>query len=260
MEGIDLLKLSSELERRNLHPELVKQVKRVRSVASAHQDLCSAGDAIALLRKKTEERRQNADVPPGVMGIADPDDSTTAAALLAHAAILYSRATETKPIDRWKWFSRSLLTAGEREWHADVMHFRDKALAHFGTGDGLVEGPILADALVLKKPTMPNQIEVVFVENRAGTRARIAAELALLIEKLRKLAREKWNSQLGGLYDAFCSAAESGSDFANLVRLAPFDPQHVGIQGFPRFEPDSQELSSHYFIRRRSPNVESEPQ
>ena len=250
-DGFDLTRLAAELEVSGGHLAFTKLVRKAVSVGSAHQDLTSANEALNQLRIRTTETRKESVLETDEFGSASSEDGIIAGALLAHATVLYARATETKPIDRWKWFGRGMLTSGETEWHADIMQFRDKVIAHYGIGGGLADGPTVINALVLR-PAPKNEIEIIFIENRTNTRATISAKIAVLSQRLLVVAREKYDRHLKEIYDYVLNAAQSDDVFRQTLIASQFDQTQLKVHNFLTSANDSgQDSSAHYFVRKK---------
>lgn len=241
---IDLAALARSLERKREHPELVKKIKQTISVASAHQDLRMAKDALTELRALTGEGRKG-DVPAERRG-------TIGGALFAHAILLYTRATETKPIDRWKWFGRDMLTEGQRHWHKQIMDYRDKVLAHFGHGLAQSGGPEVRIALVMREPVRGDStVEVAFLESRANTRASLSAKLDILLDVTIDLARRGFDTRLGEMHHELHTATQKNELLGSLAQAHPFDRASF-LDGAKDIDLiGSGEKSHHYFKEGR---------
>lgn len=186
-------------------------------------------------------------------------DGLISGSLLAHAVILYARATETEPIDRWRWFNRRLLSNDQRTWHDEVMRYRDKALAHFGLDPDLEDGPAIAHALVLRNVTAGRPPAISYVENRANTRGRFTDRLFSLVHHLVPLAHERFDKRIDEVWSAFRASVISDTNISEHIKRSRFDIAILGAGPMPLFDDeDSRELSQHYILHRPAPNDRSD--
>lgn len=249
MNGLDLLALIEELEAKGRHANFVAKVKQATSVASGHQDLRSASDALKIVRDSSEKRKQSLSIKEFTP--APPAEGTISGALLAHAVILYARATETKPIDRLNWFGRTLLSDEQRSWHKEVMDYRDKVLAHFGLGSSLEDGPAISQALVLRVPEIGKYPMISYVENRANTRGRFTENLCALVEHIIPIAHNRYNQRVNEVWAAFNKEIIPDETIGSEIRRSVFNPSKLGLESLPMFDDDeSEELSSHFVIKK----------
>lgn len=221
---IDLIALAVRLEKKPKYKGLVHKIKLVTSAGSAFQDLRHAQEAMNLLREY-----QSAPSPRK----ADPRESTTVGALFAHAVILYSRATTTRTPHRLQWFGENKLTPGEREWHRQIIRYRDEVVAHFGRGEHLREGPSVKDVLVMRVPNGPtNQVNVQYVESRAQTRASLSAKLSLLLTKTIALAQACFQDRLDSLQPDMFACMRDDLEFARMALDCLFDDTELRDMGW----------------------------
>lgn len=221
---IDLIVLAARLEKKQKYKSLVHKIKLVTSAGSAFQDLTHAQEAMNLLREY-----QTAPSPRK----ADARESTTVGALFAHAVILYSRATTTKTTQRLQWFGESKLTPGEREWHRQIIRYRDEVVAHFGRGEHLKEGPSVKDVLVMRVPSGPtNQLVVQYVESRAQTRGSLSAKLTLLLTKTIALAQTCFQDRLDSLQPDMFACMRDDLEFARMAMHCLFDDTDLRGKGW----------------------------
>jgi hypothetical protein len=238
---LDLTSLARALARDRRHPGLVKNIRQVESVASAHEDLRAAKEALEELKLFTTSRRAD-EIDPARAGVL-------AGALFAHAIVLYTRATDTKPIDRWKWFGRDMLSEEHRLWHKEVMAYRDTVLTHFGHGSGHEDGPTITHALVMRRVAPDSrELAMTFVQNRANTRASLSTRLAALTDACLDLARARFDARLEELLDELRTASQSDPDMGADVRAHSFDSSTF----IDNAEVDLDHLGegAHYWLKR----------
>ena len=210
----DLSAALPALRERGGHENLVTAIQRALWVASAHQDLSDAADALELLGSLTKGE--------GHLALSESERTTTAGCLFAQAVILYARATETKPIERERWFGRDKLNGGDRELHVEAMELRNHALAHFGKAAEMAEGPLVAEALVLRRVT--DGVGITFYSARAQNRARFARRLTGLVEHVRTLAYDATQARYADLGAALAAASQQDPGVPALMRRYRFDP------------------------------------
>ncbi len=254
MEGLNLLKLASELEAEGTFTDFISRVRRATAVGSAHQDLRAAHEALRILKANVDELRKQPISEVGPTKNANAVDGVTCAALLAHAIILYARATETKPVDRLKWFGRDLLSPELRPHHEEIMRYRDKALAHFGLDPDLEDGPAVKHALVLKNPSSDGHITIAYVETRANTRSRLAEKLQELISYLIPIAHERFDERISEVWNVFRAEIIGRQDLAEALQNSAFHSDMLGPGPTDFFDDDeARELHAHYTLRKSKP-------
>jgi hypothetical protein len=197
------------------HQELVDAIERTMSTGSAHQDLSQAREALSLLRRLTKDR-EFAD------RFEEGDLSTMAGALFSKAIILYARATNTKPIDRRKWFGETKLSAEERKVHQTTMDLRDHAIAHFGYGKDALDGGLASEALVIRR--VDHRVHVAFYSSRSENRAAFSRELLGLVERVLSLAYDATQARYADLGKAIGAASQRDPSLPALMREFEFDP------------------------------------
>jgi hypothetical protein len=186
----DLVELGAELEKRGRHGELRRAIRRALDVASAHQDLTDAADALSLLHRFTRGEH--------VHGLSDGDVATAVGALQSNSIVLYARATDTTPIGRQKWFGRSKLSAEHQTCHDEMMQLRNKEIAHFGRGKLIDGSPLLTETIVLN-PSDP-QYPYGYLTRRSQNRAGLARRLVDLVAAVQVQARDAFNARLTELH------------------------------------------------------------
>lgn len=170
-------------------------------------------------------------------------------ALFAHAMLLYARATETSPIDRWKWFGRDMLSEEQRRWHKQVMEYRDKVLAHFGRGEAQSDGPSVKMALIMREPLPGSKtIEVGFFESRANTRASLSTKLYLLVDATLELARKGFENRLQEMHDELHAAAQKDPKIGLIAQAHPFD-REAFLDGAEDIDLSGSDERAHHYFR-----------
>lgn len=202
------------LRQRGGQHELVTAIERALWVASAHQDLSDAADALELLDLITKG--------DGHEEFTGAQRSTVAGCLFAQAVILYARATETKPIEREKWFGREKLKGDDRELHLEAMELRNHALAHFGKAADMADGPLVGEALVMRRVT--EGVGIAFYSARAQNRSQFARRLMGLVEQVRSLAYEATQVRYKELGTALSAATQRDPDVPVVMRHYRFEP------------------------------------
>lgn len=134
----DLSAVASQLERANIHRKLAGIIRVAQTLGSAEQDL---EDAAARLRHLIDNYTDK----PGPI---TPEKAMVTGALFSHAVILYARATVTTPIERGRWWGIELIPPALHATHNDVMTLRNEAIAHFGTGAALPDGPLIREGVL----------------------------------------------------------------------------------------------------------------
>ncbi|QJU58379.1 hypothetical protein HL653_11885 [Sphingomonas sp. AP4-R1] len=210
----DLSAALPALRDRGGQQELITAIERALWVASAHQDLSDAGDALQLLGSLTKS--------DGHGGLTGAERSTAVGCLFAQAIILYARATETKPIEREQWFGREKLKGDDRGLHAETMELRNHALAHFGKAAEMADGSLVSEALVMRKAS--EGIGITFYSARAQNRAQFARRLIGLVEQVRSLAYDATQARYAALGTALAAASKVDAGVPALMRGFRFDP------------------------------------
>lgn len=218
--AINLISFAAELERLGIEPDLVVAIERAASAGSAHQDLCAARDAIVKLQTmlSVDSRTKSIDDDRGVVG----------GALLAHAVILYSRSTDTKPIDRRKWFGTSKFTKQEIDWHKEVISYRDTVLAHFGRGEGHPLGTAIHHVLSLNfSNDGKHATEINYFENRTITNYLLVHKIDHLISLCVKNCKISYDKRINELYEIFKSRIPENKEISELASRFFFDYDSV---------------------------------
>lgn len=182
---VDLSKLARTLEAEGRHPELVRAIGKAAAAGSTREDLRGALDAL----RSIERILDRSDGQPGAFA-AGNEHTTVAGALFTQAVILYARATTTKG-DRPKLLGEAKLTPAERAIHDEAVRLRDSAIAHFGRGEGLADGPLVREAVILSLFVLDGRPkkQVGVYTARAQHKVAFGARLAALIEtRLTQLA------------------------------------------------------------------------
>lgn len=241
--------LAAELEHTGQHTDFIAKVRRATAVGSAHQDLRAANDALALLDRYANDFRSEVACMERSSSLSVEDVSVTCASLLAHAVILYARATDTTPIDRIKWFSKNKLPADMRVYHDEVMRYRNKALAHFGLNPNLEDGPALSHALVLRNPKGDGYITIAYVESRAHTRARFTERLSELVAQLLPLASERYDARIAEVWASFQKDIMGRSELIEALKNSTFKTELLGAGTTDFFDDEeAREISGHYTV------------
>ena len=209
----DLSAALPTLRQRGGQDDLVTAIERALSVASAHQDLSDAADALQLLGMLTKG--------DGHGGLTGAELSTAAGCLFAQAVILYARATETKPIEREKWFGREKLKGDGRELHLEAMELRNHALAHFGKAADMADGPLVREALVMRRVT--EGVGIAFYSARAQNRAQFARRLMGLVKHVRSMAYDATQARYVELGTVLSAASRRDAGVPALMRRYRFD-------------------------------------
>lgn len=254
MEGLNLLALAAELERSDSHPDFVAKVRRATAVGSGYQDLRAANEALSLLNRQMLNLRSNSSQTEQVISSTDAEGGVICGALLAHAIILYARATETRPVDRLKWFGRSMLGTELRPFHDEVMSYRDRALAHFGLAADMEDGPAATHALVLKNPSKVTQVTIAYVETRANTRSRLTEKLTELVCFLLPIAQARYDERILEVWKSFKNDVAGRNELSGAMKRSVFTTEMLGAGPTDFFDDDeSRDLSAHYTVRKQKP-------
>jgi hypothetical protein len=210
----DLAAALPAIKQTNRHQELVDTIERTISTGSAHQDLSQAREALLLLRRLTKDE-------DFASRFGEGDVSTIAGGLFSRAVILYARATDTKPIDRRKWFGDGKLSAKERVTHKTAMLLRDRAIAHFGHGRDAIDGGLVAEALVMRQ--VDHRVHIAFYSSRSENRATFARELLGLVERVLELAYDATQARYADLGKALGAASQRDPGLPAMMRAFEFD-------------------------------------
>ncbi|TPJ17891.1 hypothetical protein FJW04_10225 [Mesorhizobium sp. B2-7-3] len=105
------------------HKDLIRAIRAFHAVESVVLDLRDAAESVELLQKIGHE--------------ASDRTSSLGRALLVHAVVVYSRATHTKAIHRFKVGVTSGYNEALKAKHNEITNLRDKCIAHFGPGKDL---------------------------------------------------------------------------------------------------------------------------
>lgn len=179
---IDLVRLSEHLSAQRRHPELVKAIARAAAAGSIREDLRTALASLRLI-----DTRQKESPREDIRTIND--ETTITGALFTQAVILYARATFTTG-KRPSLLGEAGLTDEERATHEEIKLLRNGAIGHFGRGEGLQDGPLVREAVILSFTRRQRQLGVYTV--RAQHKARLATRLIHLIEvRLRSVAERQ---------------------------------------------------------------------
>jgi hypothetical protein len=191
---IDLARLADTLAAQGREPELVHAIGKAAAAGSIREDLRNALACLKLIE-------QILDRSPDQCGpyASDHEETAVTGALFTQAVILYARATATKG-GRPKLLGEAKLTSTERATHDDAMKMRDSAIAHFGRGESLLDGPIVREAVLLslyRSATGPKKrigVYTVRAQHKVGFAARLIAlvvtRLAQLEERYQRLFNE----------------------------------------------------------------------
>ncbi len=210
--SFDLIALADELKRARRHPDLEKAIRRAFDVASAYQDLSEAEMALNLLSRLTTESSKND-------SINDSDLTTIAGGLTTTAIVHYARATDTKPIQRKKWFGIDKLNSTDKVMHKEIMALRDKEVAHYGTGR-FVDGEInIIETLTLCPTNHTNPIE--FLSSRANNKSKFTSQFLLLLVNVREIAMEAISNRSMELINVLNEVLPVDSDTANFLWSRP---------------------------------------
>ena len=233
------------------HSDFISKVRRATAVGSAHQDLRAADDALKLLGAKISALRETAAQSQKLINSSEAVEGVICGALLSHAVILYARATDTQPIDRFKWFGKDILSSKLRPFHEEVMRFRDRALAHFGLDPDLEDGPALSHALVLKNPKTTTHVTIAYVEARANTRTRLFEKLSELVSYLLPVADARYDKRIAEVWEAFNSSVVGRRELVEALRQSKFKTEMLGAGETDFFDDDeSRELSGHHTLKK----------
>lgn len=209
----DLWSVALALEENGAHARLTKKIRQVVSVASAHNDLIQARDALDALSALMAQQSQAAEL-----------GTTVSAALFAHSVILYARATETKPIDRWNWFGKGILSGELASWHEEVMNYRNWVVAHFGHGDHQDNGPSVVHSLGMSEPARGSRnIEMIYIQTRAQTRSTIVQKLKALVPKLIEISVDRYQTRCNELHDELAEAVRADRSLPQLIKAHPLN-------------------------------------
>jgi hypothetical protein len=173
----DLVRLARDLQAERRHPGLVEAVERAAAIGTTRDDL-----RVALASLEHIARIQDARTNGGAPTI-DAHDTLIMGALFTQAVILYARATTTKGARR-KLLGEARLSASDRATHKEAMRLRDEAIAHFGRGEGLAEGPIAREAVLFSLFAGEGRqgIQVGTYTVRAQHKVAFSARLAALLK------------------------------------------------------------------------------
>lgn len=179
---LDLVRLAEHLAAHQRHPDLVKAVARAAAAGSIREDLRTALASLQLIDRRQQEHRHD--------DVRTLDDETTiAGALFTQAVILYARATFTSG-NRPSLLGEGGLSKVERATHDEVKQLRNGAIGHFGRGDGLQDGALVREAVILSFTQQQRQLGAYTVraQHRAGLGARL---IHLILVRLREIAERK---------------------------------------------------------------------
>lgn len=138
----DLSKLAGMLTAQGRHADLVRAITKVAAVGSTREDLRSAAISLRLIQEILDRPSTDS----GTFGPGH-EETTVTGALFTEAVILYARATTTKG-QRPKLLGEAKLTPDQRAVHEEAVRLRDAAVAHFGRGETLSDGPLVKEAVV----------------------------------------------------------------------------------------------------------------
>lgn len=106
----------------------VNAVKKFQSAVSVSLDLAEVKQSVDELRRLKEN---------------SGGEGTVVRALLVHAVIVYSRATETSALDRYNVGVTGAYSEKTKKLHRQIVDLRNKAIAHFGWGNGWYDESVL---------------------------------------------------------------------------------------------------------------------
>lgn len=138
---LDLISLAIELKRRGDHKALVSAIRRAADIGSIRDDLRQAASSLRIVREMGDRAMDRPEILKG-----EDDDSIIAGALFTSAIILYARATFAS--DNRMSLGDEILSPQHKATHEEVKVLRNSAFAHFGSGDGAKEGPIVREAVI----------------------------------------------------------------------------------------------------------------
>lgn len=176
---LDLVRLTAQLAAEQRHPDFVKAVARAAAAGSIREDLRTALASLQLIAQRQQDHPRD-DVR------TLNNETTIAGALFTQAIILYARATFTSG-SRPSLLGEGGLSAEQRATHDEIKRLRNGAIGHFGRGEGLPDGALVREAVILSFTQQQHQLGVYTV--RAQHRAGLSARLIDLIEvRLREVA------------------------------------------------------------------------
>lgn len=182
---IDLTKLARTLAAQRRHADLVWAITKVAAVGSTREDLRGGATSLRLIQEIVDRSSSGAGpFPPG------HEETTITGALFTEAVILYARATTTGG-DRPKLLGEAKLTSDQRAVHEEAVGLRNAAVAHFGRGESLPDGPLVREAVVVSLfwSEEGSKTQIGVYTTRAQHKVAFAARLVALIEvRLEQLA------------------------------------------------------------------------
>lgn len=207
----DLTALMARLDDVGAQPELSAAIRRANDVSSAHRDIDEALLALRLLRRLTSVRDQTP--------LEDADLTTIVGSLMTSAIVLYARATGTKPIGRRPWFGIERLSEELQPVHRELMHLRNKEVAHFGKGEIVDGSPLLAEALVLRPHSASHPIG--YLTSRAHNRAELVRRAERLVAAVLALSIDAVNARYAEVHAILRKLAEARDPVLGWLRGLP---------------------------------------
>lgn len=216
--NLDLIRLAAKPESAK-HPDLVQAIQRAASAGSTREDLRAAAVALDLIETIIDRREMDTGVMP-----TGQWDGTVVGSLFTEAIVLYARATTTGG-DRPRLLGEAKLSPDQRAVHNEAIKMRDSAIAHFGRGDFLKEGPLLRQAVLvtlIRTPDGPKHRAGVYT-TRAKHKAAFANRLAGLIETRLHDLEQKTQTLFDAANAALDAALKADPAFGSAVRDSEFD-------------------------------------
>jgi hypothetical protein len=189
---------------------LVDHIRRARDLRSLCVDLEMALESLDALDALWRASTENIELIK----------STTESALLCNALVLYVRATKTSSDERGGFDLRPRFSEVEKAVHQELSDYRDKAIAHFGSG-GINRVEWQAELVVLQYNGQESKPAVVtrrkMVDRKLAQRARTQIDTALAL--LRVLTLER----LDMVTEAIDKARAVDPDFNKLLDQYPLN-------------------------------------
>jgi hypothetical protein len=216
---VDLTQLAAELRKRKVHVDIQDQIHACASLHSCFIDLSEARDAV------------RAHVPEQEAPVGDrpqtKQEVLIGQALLGRAFILYVRATHSRPVAKAGLKARNsaslkCLSPEQRANHEDIVHFRDKVLAHFGDGAERATGPWVEERLVLRIKPFGSSFD--FPHSRLNWRASLVIALNDNLRTLISDIHRRIELAHKELFELFDWKGATDPVFAELSQAAVFDP------------------------------------
>jgi hypothetical protein len=212
---LDLERVANQLRDKPPYKPILGMIRRYGDVMSALNDLRECGEALEALSKSFPDGVENSEL--------SDHDRVVCGALMAHAIILYARATKTKSNHRGFVSVHRAMSKNLRKAHQKLVGLRDNAIAHYGPGVG-GNRPAWARETVALRIAEDDTATLTLLYSRVTLQSDLISDLRSLLSYVVPLL---WNmaSERADVLLGECQRLHSSDEaFAAWLRAERIDP------------------------------------